>query len=232
MGPPDSAARAVSSALSSLQIAGLLGLLGGVAGWISAAYFASTNAFSPATASMNSGALRFSINTGVVEEVLVIGAAASVLELVTLWYYLSAFRALRQTDPGFETPARYTWLALIGLPFLFLAVAYVLVSLIALANCSNGLPSTGSLQSSCGSQLAGVLAAAGVFVLIAIVAFIGWITFLVGVWRLGTLFDEGAFKAAAVLFLIPYVSAIGSLLVWYCARKQRQNPRIRLRFTV
>ncbi|HEV2448922.1 MAG TPA: DUF973 family protein [Thermoplasmata archaeon] len=222
----------MSSALSSLQIAGLLGLLGGIAGAISAAYFATTNALTPATTSTSSGTLRFTINTGVVEEVLVIGAAAAVLELVTLCYYLSAFRALRQTDPGFETPARLIWLAIIGLPFLFLGVAYLFESLIALANCSNGLPATGNIESSCGSQLAGVLAAAGVFLLVAIIAFIGWITFLVGVWRLGSLFDEGAFKAAAVLFLIPYVSMIGSLLVWYCARKQSQNPRIRLRFTV
>ncbi len=55
----------------------------------------------------------------------------------------------------------------------------------------------------------------------AILALIGYIGLLIGIWRLGTRYGESLFKVGAVLLIIPLLSVIGVILILVAARSSR-----------
>jgi hypothetical protein len=224
VGTVGSKARSDRSALVSLQRGGMLGLVGGLIGWFTSVYLSSSGALSQNVSTTASGQPMISFNTGAIEVVLLIAVASAAVEVVTLAYFLSAFRALREEDSSFEGPARYLWLALIALPLLLLALAYLLESLVHFANCLNAVPAGANWMDSCTSQAAATGGAILLLLLFAVFALIGWIELLLGVWRLGEHFHESRFRVAAILLIIPFLSVIAAGMVWYYARKLEAQP--------
>jgi heme/copper-type cytochrome/quinol oxidase subunit 2 len=224
VGTVESKVRADTSALASLQRAGLLGLLGGLIGWGTSAYLSTSGALNTTVSMTPSGQPMIHLNTGSIEFILLIAVLSAAVEIVTLAYFLSAFRALREEDSDFEGPARYLWLALIALPILLLTVAYLLEAVVNLSQCVNALPANATWMRSCSSQADGLASAFLLLVVPAIIAFIGWIELLIGVYRLGGHFHEPNFKLAAILLLIPFLSVIGAAVIWYSARKLATKP--------
>jgi hypothetical protein len=118
-----------------------------------------------------------------------------VLDIYSIFLARSAFSMLSRTDSRFSTPAKLVTLMIVGL-----LIAAGLVLLIVVPGF---LFSTGTL----------VLL---VVLLIVLVIFLllGLIGLLLGIWRMGTRYQDDGFKVAAVLFLIPFLSVVGAILVY------------------
>jgi hypothetical protein len=93
-------------ALASLERAGLVGVIAGVVGWGVLAYIEWSGATSASVSRTASGAPHLALSTGTVAAILVLAAIGGLLQMIGLWYYLGAFRALRQADDTFETPSK------------------------------------------------------------------------------------------------------------------------------
>ncbi|MCI4334229.1 MAG: DUF973 family protein [Thermoplasmata archaeon] len=210
-------------ALASLERAGLVGVIAGVVGWGVLAYIEWSGATSASVSMTASGAPHLALSTGTVAAILVLAAIGGLLQMIGLWYYLGAFRALRQADDTFETPSKLVWLALLATPLLLLSLGALLGTLVNLANCINAVPVGASWTASCQSQAAATGGTALAVLLTGILAFIGWLGLLIGVWRCGAHFSASRFRVATVLLLVPFLAVIGSVLLWAEARGLRAS---------
>ncbi|MCI4346153.1 MAG: DUF973 family protein [Thermoplasmata archaeon] len=217
--PPLATRSSDPAALSRLKTAGLLGMIGAVLGWGSFIVNTLTSSTSTAVTNNASGAPRLSISSTTVELLLVVAGISALLVVVQLAYFLGAFRDLREFDEDFETPSKLIWLALIGLPLLFLSLALLLNSALAVANCVNALPPGASASTSCSGQLGAAAGDALLLLFAAVLSFVGWVALLLGVWRLEAHFREPNFRPVAVLMIFPLLNLIGFFLVWNSSRR-------------
>jgi hypothetical protein len=56
-----------------------------------------------------------------------------------------------------------------------------------------------------------------------LLAFVGYIGVLLGIWRLGTRYADAMFKVGAILLIIPYINLIGAILILIGARTARRK---------
>ncbi len=219
-GPSPSTGDADRHALGQVRLAAVLALLGGALGIAELAL----NALHPfvASSTTSSGARIVTFQSpGVWAAILV---AALVVVVVELVLYRGAFRTLRTYDPRFSAPATLALLALIGIVLVFLGTALLLEEIVSFVGCVG----TGPASSSCvaSSGLLGGLAVVGIG---AVVALIGYLGVLVGIWRLGTRYaatgasTETFFRAAAILLIIPYLSLVGAVLLLVAVRGALQQ---------
>ncbi len=57
----------------------------------------------------------------------------------------------------------------------------------------------------------------------AIFIILGYIGIILGLWKIGTRFNDALMQVGSILFIIPYVSIIGGILVYVSARMMRNN---------
>ncbi len=203
-------------ALGQVRLAALLALLGGALG-AGELVLNTLNPFvSSSKTSSGSTILAFQ-SPGVWAGILVVAIVLVVAELVL---YLGAFRTLRALDPRFSSPATFTVVAIIGIVLVFLGTALLLAEIISFVQCvgtGGGPPPSSCVASS------GLLGGLAVVVIGAIVALVGYLGLLVGIWRLGTRFagtgesTETFFRAGAILLIIPYLSLVGAVLILVAA---------------
>lgn len=139
-------------------------------------------------------------------------AALGVTEILL---FRSAFRRLADVDRTFSTPATFALLACIGVLLALVGVGLLLDALYHAVQCAgSGVP----IPSSClltGTFWGGVgLAGIG-----AIVAVIGFLGILLGIWRLGTRFGDTKFKVGAILLIFPLLNILGAILILLGARE-------------
>jgi hypothetical protein len=58
---------------------------------------------------------------------------------------------------------------------------------------------------------------------VAIVLLIGAIGLLIGIWRLGTRYQEGLLKVAAILLILPVLNIVGFVLILVASRSLRNR---------
>ena len=209
---PTAASRAADrSALSNVQFAAILGLIGAA---LSIATLFVTPAFSFVSYTTTSSGTSVSLNMTALWLFAALGAAGLILTIVELWLYREAYRELTPHDARFSSPASLTLMALIAL-ILLIAVGAALVALVyeAIVCAGSGNPITSSCISL--GEALGLLALVGI---LAIVLLIGFIGFLIGVWRLGSRYSDGMFKAAAILLIFPVLNIVGTILILIAAR--------------
>ena len=68
--------------------------------------------------------------------------------------------------------------------------------------------------------LAGLILIVGIA---AILALVGYIGLLIGLWRLGTRYDSGLFKAGAILAIFPLLNLVGAILILVAAHTARER---------
>jgi hypothetical protein len=201
-----------------VRLAALLALLGGALGALELVLNTLRPFVSTSTSSSGSRILRFQ-SPGVWAGILVAAIAVIVAELVL---YRLAFRALRAHDPRFSAPATLALLAIIGVILVFLGTVLLLEEIVSFVQCVG--TGVGPAPSSCvaSSGLLGGLAVVGIG---AIVALIGYLGVLVGIWRLGTRYagtgenTETFFRAGAVLLIFPYLGLVGAVLILVAAHR-------------
>jgi len=204
------------SALNDVFIAVVLGL---VAVFISVGWLFASPALSVLTASTSASGTTISVaQSGLVLILILIGISAA-LELVQLWLYRRAFVTLARVDDQFSTPSKLVLVLLIALVFLILAVIgifYELAQAVSCAGAGNPIPA------SCidGGAVLGLLGLLLVFGIAALVGFFGGL--ILGIWRLGTRYNDGLFKAGAILTIFPVLNIIGTILILVATHRARE----------
>jgi len=199
-------------ALLHVSWAAILGLVGAL---LSVVELVFTPAFSflNVTTTGTAGAT-VSVNSTGLALVVAVGAVGFALTVAELVLYRRAFAVLRNLDRSFSTPATLVLLALAALGIVFL-VLIGLLGVISQAITCAGPGNT--ITSDCinGGALLGLLA---VLVVTAIIALVGFIGLLIGIWRLGTRYNETMFKVGAILLIFPVLNVVGLILILMAAR--------------
>lgn len=198
-------------ALGRVRLAAVVGLAASIAGIVSLVVFEAAVPPFTATGSLSSNGtgpgttFNFAFPSTIVV-FAVIGLVAVVSEYLLFW---SGFRALSPDAPEFSTPSTLALFAVVGVT---IAILGALVVLYALAQASPCFTSVSPGSSPCfltGGFWAGIAGLA----LGGILGLIGVIGVLIGIWRLGTRYDNVLLKVAAVLLIVPYVSVAGDILL-------------------
>ncbi|HTP55435.1 MAG TPA: DUF973 family protein [Thermoplasmata archaeon] len=164
------------------------------------------------------GGSSVSLNPGALYFLAVIAASGIVLALLELYFCREAFRTLAPVDHRFGTPSTLALLAMIGVVLIALLGAGLFLSLSQAVSCAAGNPITRACI-----NLGAVLGLLGGLVIVAIVALIGYIGVLIGIWRLGARFNDGLFKAGAILLIFPVLNIVALVLIIVAARSHRDQ---------
>ncbi|MGC2205118.1 MAG: DUF973 family protein [Thermoplasmata archaeon] len=144
-------------------------------------------------------------------------AVSIVFTVLELLFYFRAFRTLAPLDHRFSTPSTAVLVVLVALlVFVVVGIAAVYLLSEAVACAGNAQP----IVASC-INASGLLAVLGVAGVAGIAALIGYIGLLVGIWRLGTRYHEGLFKASAILLFIPLLNVVAVILILIAVRSTR-----------
>ncbi|MGI0091101.1 MAG: DUF973 family protein [Nitrososphaerales archaeon] len=174
---------------------------------------AATPSTTPLTSQMFSGILLL---------LVIIFIISLIVEIAAILQLRFAFKGLAQVDsPHFGTPSTLTLVLLVCLPILFFGVVVELLGLETfLANFNPRQPPTATTISFPWTLLAGSGAAlfAGIGTL---VGFIGGVT--LGVWRMGSRYNETLFKVASILLIIPLVQIVSPILMLIGVRATREK---------
>ncbi|MCI4336407.1 MAG: DUF973 family protein [Thermoplasmata archaeon] len=144
----------------------------------------------------------------------VAGLAVGLTSLVLM---RSAFARLRPIDPGFATPTSLIPVAMAGLILLLVGLPFLFETLSPVIQCASMANNSTRVPTSCSAQLGPTLAAVGLVLIGAILALVGYIGLLLGLWRLGTRHDSALLKVGTILaILVPFV---GYILLWLGCRE-------------
>lgn len=191
-------------ALRTVRWASVLGLVSSFVGLVALAVPGFAQVFS--VTSTNAGPVLSTNATSVFGVYL---AAAAVLGLVELFLYRSAYRTLTGVSREFSTPSTLSLLAIVGVLLALIGVGVLFAALVQAIHCVGpGNPLTSACLSGGGFWAAVALLVTG-----GLLAIVGFIGILIGLWRLGRRFDRSVFQLAAVLLIIPYVSIVGQILI-------------------
>jgi hypothetical protein len=196
-------------ALLSLAGSVSLGLLGG------------SSVISGISASSSSGSTNttINVNAGAIWAIVAVIGASAAVQILGLYFYREAFVALRANDRSFSTPASLTIVLMVGLILLIPAFVLIFHALVAANGCVLSSATTGTNAPPCvGQFISSILAGVGLLLLAGILLLIGVIGFLIGIWRVGSHFNNSIFKVAAILFIIPFLSIISAILIYVSAR--------------
>jgi hypothetical protein len=198
-------------ALRDVQWAAVIGLVGAVLGYVLETF--ENFARFLTVSSTNNGPILSLPNEAALGAYV---ASALVLALVGFLLYTRAFRTWRGVAEGFSTPATLGLLAVIGLVLVGAGLGLFLLAIAqAIACVGAGNPLTS------GCLLTGAFWGGVALLLIgAIVLLVGYIGILIGIWRVGSHFNNSLFKIGAVLLIIPYLSVVGEILILIGARQE------------
>lgn len=197
------------TALSNIRVYALIGIIGLVLSVASSVMLTSAN-FLNALFPSPTTTVALALST-------VIGLTVLLLATVALWilsvvFARSAFGTLSNVDSNFHTPMSLTFLLYVGFPLFLTGLVITFWSELAFQNA----PTSGSYLS---ILLIGVLM---LFVAL-ILLLLGEIGLLLGIWRFGSRYDETLFKAAVIMYIIPFVAVIAPLLVYVAAGSVRRK---------
>jgi len=191
-------------ALRQVRIAAVLALVGTLAANVigSIPSVAPSLSVTPA-----SGSLTVSPSLPQVAGVLL--GLTAVFGLLVIVRLRSAFRTLSEISSDFSTPSTLASLAFLGVVLLAVGSALVLGALHQAIDCAGaGNPLTsGCLFTSL------FWAGLGPGLVGAVVALVGLIGILIGIWRLGNRFSDAWYKVAAILLILPLASIAGEVLL-------------------
>jgi hypothetical protein len=210
-GPSPATRPADLLALSSVTIAAIIGLVGTIAS-LATLFVRSATSISAATQS--NGSVSFTLSATQLDVLAAAAGVGLLFWIAEVLLYRRAFRTLARHDPRLSTPSILMMVALIGLAIIVAAGAGLVVLLYQAVQCAGpGNPITTACLNFSGAGGLGLLLGLG-----AVLAVIGYIGLLVGIWRLGTRYGESMFQAGAVLLLFPFLNVIGVILILVAAR--------------
>lgn len=146
------------------------------------------------------------------EELLGLIVGGVVLQVVSLGVYGSSFGLLRQVDDRFRVPRALSLIGLIGFILLLLGVGALLGFIFQAVSCAAAGSATSCLDP-------GLVLASGISALVgSLLAFVGWIGLLVGLYRLGSRYESSLLKVSAILMILPVVNVVAPILAFVALR--------------
>jgi len=211
-GPADHAA------LSDVFLAAMIALIGIVLSVAELFASAASNLFNATSAGTGSSV---TVDVTALYVAAALGAAGVVLFLLGVWFYRRAFRTLAAQDTRFSTPATLTLVLFIAVVLLIVVLVAVFAVLFQAVQCAG---SGNAITSACiaAGTVLGLIAAGFVLLIVMLVGAIG---LLIGIWRLGTRYNEGLFKAGAILLIFPVLNLVGIILILLAANSARSKIR-------
>jgi hypothetical protein len=211
--PPSAATRATDvSALARVGLAAILAIASVVLGIV---ILTVNNVSGLISVSASPSGTRISLPSPWVWVGYLIGIGA--LGLTEILLLRAAFHGLAREDGTSSTPKSLATLAFIGAVMALVGLGLFLEALYSAIACSgSGVP----IRSGCltTSVFLGGVALLGIGALLALIGIIG---LLIGIWRLGTRYGDSKFKIGAILLIFPYISLVGGVLILVAARAAR-----------
>jgi len=191
-------------ALHLIYLSSILGLVSAVVGVGTTVL----NAVSPiVTAGSATSGLTLSFGP-LVEWVVLLGLGGG---FAVVWILLvrAGMETLAPIDSRFSSPATLGWFALVGIVLVFVGLGVFLEALQSALGCAGtGTP----VPTSCflGGWFLGGIA---VLAIGGVLALIGYIGLLLGIWRLGGRYHDEKFQVGAILFIFPLLNIVGQILI-------------------
>jgi hypothetical protein len=152
---------------------------------------------------VGSGTLRYPVLEALVAAVTV----AFLLALIADVFYARSFSAFRKVQPGFGGPFGLVIVGIVGTVLVFIGLLVVLDQIAANLNCLINTQSSSCISISAFG--AGVIA---IFFGL-ILALLGWIGVLIGVFRIGSRYHSSLLQVGAILTIIPIVTVVAPILI-------------------
>lgn len=191
-------------ALARIRTFGLIGIIGLIILFVTVWGFSGLN-YLNVLLTNTPGSVNLNALTGII--LLVISLGSIVLQILSIAYGRAAFRFLSPVDSNFQTPLSLSFGLYVGFILSFVGLVLTIVSATMLG------PSSGFA-----ALAVALLVGGGLTLLGGVVALlIGLVGLLLGIWRFGSRYDEGLFKAAAILYIIPLASIAAPILIYYGA---------------
>ncbi len=148
--------------------------------------------------------------------------AGVVLALLSFVLYTLGFASLRRADSRFTVPMVLCVIGLIGLLLLIGFAGLYAASIQSALGC-------GSSDTTCQNSATSLPAGAGALLWVGgLVALVGLIGAILGIWRFGGRYQSGVAKAGAILYIIPVLAIIAPILVLIGAHQvQKRMSRAR-----
>ena len=138
-------------------------------------------------------------------EVLAVGVALIVIAIIL---YLASFAAFRRVQPGFTAPLVCGIIGAIGFLLILGGIASYLSQIFSAVACSQT-----NAPASC-INFTSIFVALGAVLLGALLALIGWIGLIIGIYRIGKRYHSTLTKVGAILYIIPLLNIIAPILVF------------------
>lgn len=163
-----------------------------------------------------------SVAAGLLAGLFVLVLIGIVFGILSVLKFRSAFKALVPVDYRFRSPASLAILVIIGSILILVGFGLFLGSAAnIIGSCTSSYNYTtcnNAVTNSLGLLLGGLAALA----IGGILAFIGEILILIGIWRLGTRYNEGLLKIGAIFVIIPFLDIIAPFLIYFGANSALQ----------
>ncbi|MCI4372091.1 MAG: DUF973 family protein [Thermoplasmata archaeon] len=141
------------------------------------------------------------------ENILIVIVLGGLLILASIVLYLISFNTFRKVSPGFGGPVTLVILGLIGVLFIVLGFALVLSDFYRAVACAAAGASSSCLDL---AQLAGAVLT---IFLGFILAVLGWIGLVLGLYRIGKRYGSTITIVGAILTIIPFAGLVAPILV-------------------
>jgi hypothetical protein len=138
-------------------------------------------------------------------EVLAVGLALLVIAIIL---YLASFAAFRRVQPGFTGPLVLGIVGALGFLLILGGVASYLSQIFSAVACSQV-----NAPASC-VNFTSIFIALGAVLLGALLALIGWIGLIIGIYRIGKRYHSTLTKVGAILYIVPVLNIIAPILVF------------------
>jgi len=165
-----------------------------------------------------------SVDTGVLAGLFALIAIGLVFGILSVLKFRSAFQTLVPVDYRFRSPASLSILVVIGSVLLLIGFGLLLAGAAGIINSCSGSYNFTNCNNAVGSSVGALLGGFAALGLGGLLAFIGEILVLIGIWRLGTRYNEGLLKVGAIFVIIPFLDIIAPFLIYFGANsalKQR-----------
>ena len=209
MAAPPLSPQVDGAAMGDILIAAIILFIGAIVGFIA-----------PEALGTGYGAALGATPTGLaastLDALLGVAAVAIVVSLIAYYLFRRAFVRLRTVDSRFESTPTFALLVMIGLVLLLPGLVAIISLEISILNCAAGAR---PIPTTCVTDLGALLGGVVLLLIAGILALVGYIGVLVGIWRLGTRYDESMFKVAAVLIIFPYLNIVGVILLLLGTRR-------------
>jgi len=211
-------------ALTDVKSAAIIAIIGFACSVVGSYFYSTYGAFGLGITCSAGTCSTTSVSLALLGGLFAVIAVGIIFDILSILRFRSAFRALLPVDYRFRSPANLSILLVIGLVLILLGFGLLLGSVGPVINaCSSSNYNYTSCSNAATGAAGLLLSGVGVIGLGAILGLIGGIVVLLGIWRLGTRYNESLLQVGAILLIIPFVDIAAPFLIYFGARQAEQR---------